>query len=179
MPPYSSITPADGFDYLDATHRQARFALGKLAAVVSRLAAAGVDAVTRELAAEVERFFSANMRQHHADEETHVFPRLVAGGDAALVESVQRLQQDHHWLEEDWRELAPQLDAIASGQSWVDAAVLGDGAQVFSALLHEHMAQEELVIYPQARAAAPPPQRLLMGREMAARRRGRRAAPEG
>jgi hypothetical protein len=56
----------DGFDVLDACHRQTVFTLGKLAALVSRLATLGPDAQARALAAEIIRHFSTTARQHHA-----------------------------------------------------------------------------------------------------------------
>ena len=42
-------------------------------------------------------------------EEQLVFPSLLADGDSEIVAHVQRLQQDHGWLEEDWLEIGPQL----------------------------------------------------------------------
>src|SRR5262249_49549758 len=106
----------DGFELLDACHRQALFTLGKLAALVSRLRDHGVDEEARALAAEVLSFFDGASRAHHEDEERHVFPRLLAGVDEELIQAVQRLQQDHRWIEEDWLELRAPIDAIASGQ---------------------------------------------------------------
>lgn len=161
----------DGFDVLDACHRRILFAIGKLSALVTQLSTFGTDAEARSLAAELLAFFSSTVRQHHEDEERHIFPRLVSDGDDETVQAVLRLQQDHDWLEEDWMVLAPHLAAIAAGQSWCELDVLRDGVAVFSALLHDHIALEESLIYPQARGRLQGPQRLAMGREMAARRR--------
>jgi iron-sulfur cluster repair protein YtfE (RIC family) len=171
--------PDDGFDVLDACHRQTLFTLGKLAALVSRLKSHGADAEARAMAGEIIRFFSTTARQHHEDEERHVFPALLVGGDADVVQAVQRLQQDHRWLHEDWMELSPLLDAVAAGQSWYDLDALHEGAEVFAALSHDHMALEESYIYPQARARLRPGERREMGREMAARRRAQRANRSG
>ena len=164
----------DGFDVLDACHRQTIFALGKLSALVTRLAVQGPDEGARELANEIVRHFATTARQHHEDEERHVFPKLAASGDAGTVQTVLRLQQDHNWLEEDWRELAPHLDAVASGQTWYDLDLLREGAAVFSALSRDHIALEESLIYPEARARLGSGERHDMGREMAARRRAQR-----
>lgn len=161
----------DGFDVLDACHRRIVFAIGKLSALVTHLATFGTDAESRTLASELLDFFSSTVRQHHEDEERHVFPRLVTEGDDETVQAVLRLQQDHGWLEEDWMALSPHLAAIAAGQSWCDLEVLRDGVAVFSALLHDHIALEESLIYPRARERLQTPQRRAMGREMAARRR--------
>jgi hemerythrin-like domain-containing protein len=160
----------DGFDVLDACHRQTVFTLGKLAALISRLATLGPDAEARTLAAEIVRHFSTTARQHHLDEERHVFPRLSTSADPEIVQAVRRLQQDHGWLEEDWMELSPHLEAVARGHAGYDLDVLREAATVFTALSHEHIALEESIIYPQARAHVPPGERSAMGREMAARR---------
>jgi hypothetical protein len=50
--------------------------LGKLAALVSGLAARGPDAQARELAADILHHFCVTAREHHEDEERHVFPQL-------------------------------------------------------------------------------------------------------
>jgi hemerythrin-like domain-containing protein len=163
--------PIDGFDVLDECHRQTLFALGKLAALVSRLGLIGADAEARAMAAEVVHHFSVTVRRHHEDEERHVFPKLVAEADEELVRAVLRLQIDHDWLEENWMELSPQLDAVAHALSWYDMDVLREAAQVFIALSHDHIALEESFIYPQAKARLDMRERAGMGREMAARRR--------
>ncbi|HEX6708446.1 MAG TPA: hemerythrin domain-containing protein [Albitalea sp.] len=142
----------DGFDVLDACHRQTLFTLGKLAALVKRLHHHGADEDARSLARDIVGFFSSTARAHHEDEERHVFPALLASGDDDIVQAVRRLQQDHGWLEEDWRTLSAQLDAVACGQSWWDPEALREAAEVFIALSHDHIALEESVVYPQARA---------------------------
>ena len=167
----------DGFDVLDLCHRHTLFALGKLAALVARLKdSRGSDPVARVLATEIVLFFSTTAREHHEDEERHVFPSLLSGADPAIAQAVLRLQQDHHWLHIDWMELSPQLEAVAAGQTGYDIAALAEGAQVFIALSHDHIALEESCIYPQARARLRAGDRREMGREMSARRRARLAA---
>jgi hemerythrin-like domain-containing protein len=174
-PPPGAATTRDGFDILDACHRQTVFALGKLAALISRLATLGPDAEARTLAAEIVRHFSTTARQHHEDEERHVFPKLATSADPEIAQTVLRLQQDHGWLEEDWIELSPQLEAVANGHAGFDLDALREGAGVFTALSHDHIALEESIIYPKARARLRPGERSEMGREMAARRRATRA----
>ncbi|MBA4177099.1 MAG: hemerythrin, partial [Leptothrix sp. (in: Bacteria)] len=87
----------------------------------------------------------------HEDEEKHVFPGLLADGDADLVKHVHRLMQDHGWLEEDWRELSPQIEAIADGYNWYDIAMLSSALPVFTALYVDHIALEESIVYPEAK----------------------------
>lgn len=164
----------NGFEALDACHRHTLAALERLQKLISHLDDKGADAEARTAAAEIEHFFSNTVRAHHQDEEKHVFPRLLAGSDPETVQTVLRLQQDHGWLEEDWRELSPLLAGLAGGQTWVDTDTLRRGAEIFVALLHDHMALEESVIYPRARARVPLAEQRSMGREMAARHRGDR-----
>jgi len=172
----STTTNLDGLDVLDLCHREILFSLGKLSALVTRLATFGPDDEARALAQEIHAFFSTTVRQHHEDEERHVFPRMVAGGDPQIVRSVLKLQTDHDWLEEDWMEIAPQIDAVACGQNWYDIDILREGAEIFIALSHDHIALEESCIYPEARVRLLTTERLEMGREMAARRRAERGA---
>jgi len=166
----------DGLDLLDACHVQTALALGKLAALMPRLREHGADPVARALAREVVDFFTTTSRPHHQDEEQRIFPALMAGDDAGIVQAVLRLQQDHAWLEEDWFELAPQLDALAGGQNWFDIDILCDGVAIFVALSLDHMALEESLIYPAARARLAS-ERREAGRKMAARKRAAKPAP--
>ncbi|MCW5661683.1 MAG: hemerythrin domain-containing protein [Burkholderiaceae bacterium] len=166
----------DGFEVLDSCHRQMLTTLDTLAALVGRLEAQGADDAARAMAGEVLAFFSTTAREHHEDEERHVFPKALASADPEVVQAALRLQQDHDWIEEDWMELSAHLEALAAGQSWWDPALLREGSEVFIALLHDHVALEEGCIYPEARARMKLADRQTMGREMAARRRAHRAA---
>ena len=105
----------------------------------------------RRLAHDICEFFDGTARPHHAAEEQLVFPELLASGDAELIQHVTRLQQDHGWLEEDWLELAPQLRAVANGQSWYDIDALRSGVPIFADLYRDHIALEENVVYPASR----------------------------
>ena len=144
--------------------------------MVASLDGGTIEQQLRAAAAAVVRHFSTTARQHHEDEERHVFPKLAAGDDVAMQHAVQRLQQDHLWLEEDWRELQPHLDAIACGQSWYDVAVLREGSEIFAALSREHIALAESCLYPGARTLLQACEQHEMEREMAARRRAARKA---
>ena len=165
----------DGFDVLDVCHRQTVFTLGKLSALVARLAVQGPDAEARELAAEILRHFSITAREHHEDEERHIFPRLLESADPHIVETVLRLRQDHGWPEEDWLALSPHIDAVASGHAGYDLDELREGAAVFTALSHDHIALEQSIAYPQVRASLQAADRRAMTDEMAARRQARLA----
>jgi len=171
-----AATPADGFAALDACHRQTLSMLKDLSALVTKLEYDGLDPATCTLAAKIAAFFSTTAREHHEDEERHVFPALIGSGKPDIVQAVLRLQQDHDWLEEDWFDLAPHVLAVAAGRHSYDIDTLREGIPVLAALYHDHIELEESLIYPQARAQMLTDRRREMGREMAARHRAERAA---
>lgn len=142
--------PAD-FKVLDRTHQQVLASLNTLARLLDHVDDNGPDETARQMACEVRGFFETHARQHHAEEEARVFPALLASGVPDLVHDVRRLQQDHGWLEEDWRLLAPQLEAIEHGYNWYDLPMLRVALPVFEALYREHITLEEAVVYPAAK----------------------------
>lgn len=150
-PARAAVPAMPELDALDRTHRQVMVVLGELAQLVEHLDRSGVDVHARKMAQDICKFFSGSARQHHADEERVVFPTLLRSPDAALIQHVLRLQQDHGWLEEDWLELEPQLQAVAEGYSWYDLDTLRAALPVFEQLYREHIALEESLIYPEAR----------------------------
>jgi hemerythrin-like domain-containing protein len=160
----------DAFEPLEACHRETVRMLETLEMLVIRAVAVGPDPRTRELARLADRYFSEELRQHHVDEETHVFPALAASADAETAQAVARLKHDHSWLRADWRILSPLVRALAAGQSWVDLDVLREGVEVFGTLARDHIALEESLIYPQARIRMLEASRREMRRAMAARR---------
>lgn len=150
-PARAPVPELPAMERLDRTHLLMMDQLVMLQELVQHLADHGVDAQARRSAREICAFFASTARQHHADEEQLIFPPLIRRGDASLTQHVLRLQQDHGWLEEDWLELAPQLQAVAEGYSWYEIDALRHGVGVFVQLYHEHIALEESLIYPEAK----------------------------
>lgn len=146
-----AVAPMPEFEKLDQAHRAALQMLDAFDRLINDLDESGLDDTARASAREILAFFDGPGRDHHAQEEAQVFPGLLAASDAELVQHVRRLQQDHGWLEEDWRELSPQIEAIAGGYNGYDLAMLRHALPVFTALYHEHIALEETVVYPAAR----------------------------
>lgn len=151
-------TPRPTLDSLDATHREILATLAQLEQLVAHLGTQGCDTVAQRAAGAICSFFATTAREHHLDEEQTIFPPLLARADTELVQQIQRLQQDHGWLEEDWIELSPLLQAVAEGQNVYDVETLREGVNVFVNLYHEHIALEDSLVYPAARrdAAARP-----------------------
>ena len=163
--------PMQPFDALDECHREVVLHLHELHRLVEHLRNVGHDETAQQMARKIFDFFMGTAREHHVDEERHVFPALMRSGDALLMQQTMRLQQDHGWIEEDWQELAPQIEAIAAGYNWYNLEQLEQVIPVFHALYRDHIALEESLIYPEARARISRWDLQGMGREMAQRRR--------
>jgi hypothetical protein len=140
------------FSALDACHLQMQVHLDRLMAFAKRRQFEDANDELRGEAGAIEAFFSGTSRQHHAEEESRVFPPLLASANAALVTAVHTLQQDHGWIEENWLELGPQLAALAEGNHWVDPAEFLHAVEVFHLLVSDHIALEESLVYPEAKA---------------------------
>lgn len=166
--------PIEPFDVLDVCHQQVLTALQQMEELVAHLQNQGVDGKAKELARSIFLFFMNTAREHHLDEERHIFPALIRSGDDDLVRATLRLQQDHSWIEEDWLELAPQFESIAAGYNWFNVDMLAQAVPVFQALYQDHIALEESLVYPEARARIAAWDLHGIGREMAERRRQHR-----
>lgn len=165
------------FEVLDHAHQEIATALLHLQDLVAHLKDNGVDEHARKQAKHLFQFFMNHARQHHLDEEKHVFPQLLSSGDDTLIQTTLRLQQDHSWIEQDWLELAPQIESISAGYNWYNIDQLEHSVPVFIALYHDHIQLEESLIYPEAKSRISAWDLKGMGREMAARRHpDRRAA---
>ena len=104
---HADSTPPGVFEFLDATHRRVDQHLKRLRLLVDRIAADGLDHAAQKEAREVLDFFNSEARQHHLDEEKHIFPALLASGDDKVVHAARSLTQDHGWLEENWLYIEP------------------------------------------------------------------------
>jgi len=147
-PARSPAPPLPAFESLDQTHREIMERLGEFARLLDHVDDNGPDEQARGIATGLLSYFNSHARDHHQQEETIVFPPLLTGPDTELAAHVRRLQQDHGWLEEDWRELAPQLEAISRGYNWYDLAMLRAALPVFTELYRDHIGLEESLVYP-------------------------------
>jgi hemerythrin-like domain-containing protein len=178
-PRADATTEETPFDALELCHRNTALALGRLAALITQLTRDDPDESARHLARSILAHFNIEMREHHHDEEQHVFPAVAARGDAEMLVALASLRQDHCWIEQDWTELAPHLDAIANGQSWYDLDVVREAAAIFTSLCHAHVALEESLIYPQARASLSAQEQVRIRGAVELRRRARGGSPTG
>ena len=145
------LSGAADFDALDACHLQIQQQLCNLADLVDEVTSHGLTPAVQAQAKAIEYFFSNTSRNHHQEEEAHVFPELIASGDTSLVSAVERLEQDHCWIEENWLALGPQLSAVGAGIGWPDETEFLQQAQIFLDLCNDHIALEESFIYTESK----------------------------
>lgn len=158
------------FEFLDHTHQEIQRQLQLLHKLVDAIESEGLNPSNRVTARAVLDYFSGEARQHHLDEEKHIFPALLASQNAEVVQATEHLIQDHGWLEENWIQIAPSLEAATSGNLWFDTAELRHALEVFEALYLDHILLEESIAYPEAKKRLLGLDTLGMGREMAKRR---------
>lgn len=158
------------FEFLDQTHRDIQQQLLQLHALVDAIENDGLNAANRELARQVVAYFNNEARQHHLDEEKHIFPALLSSQNTELVQATEHLVQDHGWLEENWLQIEPSLEAATHGNQWFDTAELRHALEVFEALYLDHILLEESIAYPAAKARLAGLDTVGAGREMAKRR---------
>ncbi len=168
----STPTPAL-FEFLDHSHQELQRQLVALRRLVGEVAADALDAPGRAELQQTIAWFNQEARQHHLDEEKHVFPALLQSTDEGVVQTTLRLRQDHGWIEENWLELEPSLEAAAGGYSWFDRDTLAQGVEVFEQLYIDHLTLEESLAYPEARARIDPTTMARASAEMAQRRAAR------
>ena len=167
-------SPAAGFEQpfemLEACHERVHRMLTLLARLRAHLPGHGADEQARQAARDVMRYFDVAAPHHHRDEELHVFPRLLRQADPAVVPVVQRLQRDHVLMEQRWATAREVLDRLARGDIDRFGAVDDEALGAFAALYGEHLASEEQIAYPRARALMDEKDIEAAGQEMARRR---------
>jgi hypothetical protein len=117
----------------------------------------------------VVRHFSTTVRQHHDDEERHIFPKLASSAQPEIVQTILRLQQDHDWLEEGL-----DGDFAARGRDrlrlfWYDLDVLVKALRSSRPCRAITSASRSRVCIPRSGRGCGAGERREMGREMAAR----------
>lgn len=106
----------------------------------------------RKLAQDMLQFFDAVIVEHHAEEESELFPAVlqsVASGEerTRVRTMVERLTAEHRQIEAWWSRIKPQLKHIAKGHdSELDAVAVAQMVKEY----HAHAAFEESEFLPLA-----------------------------
>ncbi|MBC5766968.1 hemerythrin domain-containing protein [Ramlibacter albus] len=163
-------TFAEPFEMMEACHERVHRMLDLLRRLREHLPGHGADEQARQAARDVMKYFDQAAPQHHRDEELHVFPPLLASASDEVVATVSRLQLDHVQMETRWADVRVVLDGIARGEITSLAPVQEAALDGFASIYDGHIAAEEKIAYPAARAMLDATTVKAMGEEMAGRR---------
>jgi hemerythrin-like domain-containing protein len=158
------------FEMLEACHERVHRMLALLARLREHLCTHGADEQARQAARDVMRYFDQAAPQHHMDEELHVFPRLLAQGDAKVAATVRQLQQDHVQMETGWARARQVLTAVEQGALQRPCAEDDAALDAFADLYGGHIRAEEGIAYPAAASLMDDEALAAMGQEMMRRR---------
>lgn len=146
--PASVLDPVAVMELFDTSHQQIAAMLARLSQLSLDLAEQGTTLPLRQEARAVRDWLAKEAREHHLDEERHIFPPLMASGDEELMHVTRLLVQDHGWLEENWLSIQPELTAAVEGFTTFNAESLKETTRLFCQLYADHMLLEESVAYP-------------------------------
>ena len=158
------------FEMLEACHQRVHRMLDLLARLRTHLGTHGADTQAQQAARDVMRYFDQAAPLHHQDEELHVFPPLLAQGDAGVVAVVRRLQADHVAMERNWAAARAVLVRVGEGRVQRLAPEDDAALDAFAGVYGDHIQAEEEIAYPAAQAVLDPATVAQAGTEMARRR---------
>jgi hemerythrin-like domain-containing protein len=164
----------DPLGMLSACHGRIARQLATLERLRRHLPEHGCDADARAAARGILKYFDTAAPNHHADEESSIFPRLRNAlprrADALLAD----LEREHALLAAQWRHLRPLLAGIAAGaRANLSPKQVADVRAAYAA----HIAREEGELIPLAARTFDAAMLAAIGGEMAARRGVDPAAP--
>ena len=147
--------PSGGFEVplemLAACHHRVLKQCTTLRRLVAHLATHHADEDARIAATAVMRYFDTAAKDHHADEETDLFPALLesmAGSDAICIRNlIESLTLDHRALESHWQRLRRILQEIEAG---ISLPLTSADVEPFITLYEHHIAREEAELLPMA-----------------------------
>jgi hypothetical protein len=154
---------------LEACHERVRHYSTLLVKLSVHLAEHGADQEAANAAKAVLRYFDVAAPLHHADEESDLFPVLLAHANSHLAEKIQSIEDEHAELQALWVLIRPKLQMIAKGQ---EADLTREEARTFFSRYFAHSAREEMEIYPYAATLLDDVTMTEIGQRMAARRGG-------
>ncbi len=165
---------APGFDdplgLLQACHERIEGHCATLVRLAAHVRIHGGDREAQAAAGRVHHYFAQAGRWHHEDEERDLAPLLQRHADSAWSAVIARLMGEHRALEQAYAPLKPLLQALPMIPA--DLPI-----EPYVSLMRAHMAAENTVLLPRARAVLEASEVAALGRAMAARRGVRLEGP--
>jgi regulator of cell morphogenesis and NO signaling len=155
---WSSAPPAELCAHIvEEHHARLRWELPRLAELAERVASAHGEARPRlhDLRDELERL-RAELEEHMAEEERELFPTLAAGGTLAPAR-LEALVHEHDGTGARLRRLRELGGGYAAGEALCAThRALLQGLHGLELDLHQHVHEENNILFPRALAAAKP-----------------------
>lgn len=162
-----SATWNEPIEMLYACHGKIQNFCQQLLRLPEYLAQHGCDDVVRESVARILTYFNQAAPLHHDDEECDFFP-LLAEHAPQSHEWIAKLAAEHDVLEENWRVLAQELNALLLGDV---AALRDESVAKFTQSYAQHIELEE-PLFEMGKQFIPPEKLREIGKIMAQRRLG-------
>jgi iron-sulfur cluster repair protein YtfE (RIC family) len=162
---------------LSDCHRRIELFIDLLEAVGQVIDQPAADKTKRTLEAAL-RYFREAAPTHTADEEESLFPRLRCVKDPDAQAALAKLDQ----LEKDHQSAGPlHAEAERLGQLYLSRGILSSAEAgefriaiaTLKSMYRQHISIEDQVVFPVAAALLPQSDQVVIGEEMAARRRVR------
>lgn len=125
---------------------------GLLVRLASHVEQRGADLQAAEAALSVLRYFDTAAPLHHEDEERDLFPALIALNQADLTACLDALATEHDALHTTWQAvIRPWLLTVTERHAAATPSSLAN----FVRAHEQHVAQENLLVYPHAARLSP------------------------
>jgi hypothetical protein len=128
------------------SHDELLHAVGQLDRLLRGLERDGVDDAGRVSAHLLVARLDELLDTRFADQEHRLLALFRRDADARIRQATDTLRVDHEWITGNWRELRPMLDSIARSYCWVDLDALRSAAELFSALVRDHVGQQAALL---------------------------------
>jgi len=160
-------TFATPLEMLRACHGRILDQCKTLNKLMHHIPAHGCDIQAQQAANSIMRYFDTAAQFHHQDEETDLFPLLLAANNAEVEALIRRLLGEHQEMGAAWQSLRRRLQEIADGKNVaLEEKVVAD----FSAAYQKHIDLENTQLLPLSARLLSIPQLDELGHKMAARR---------
>lgn len=165
-------TPAPSFEdplaLWQACHGRVRHFCALTQRLVGAIQTQGIDADVRSAAEAILRYFEVAAPLHHQDEEEDLFPLLRAKGDAALIQQLKDIENEHALLHRKWSVIRGLLQKIAAGETApLTLSLVSDFAEAYI----RHADSEETQLLPSLRVLLSTEELSLIADHMVGRRR--------
>ena len=158
-------------EMLEACHQRILRNCALLKKLAEHLALHGSDAEANQAARKILSYFVEAAPNHHHDEESDLFPALIAAVSAeekgALESTIARLKSEHIALDAMWRRVQAKLEEVEAGQA---SSLTEASAHNLGAAYEQHIRFEESELLPLARRLLSSGTLAQIGASMAARR---------